>query len=1015
MKLKKVCLAVCLMMAVLCAAACTQAPAVTVTIGSASETLNVGQSITLTAEASDGGAVEWSSENEAVATVSETGTVTAVSAGTVKIIAERGEASAQCTVTVKDDVSFTVGEAQAALKVGQKLQIAAQLTVNGKEVTAELAYSSSDPSVASASEGIITALKAGSAEITVSCEYGGAPYSAKVSVTVENVVSVSLSQETAELFAYGDGSSLSLAATVTVNGATDEDAQIAWTSSAPDVVSVDGNGLLTGLSAGSAEISAVYTLDGKDYTGAAAVTVKRAAVRCDASYAFGIKAEDLVLKASDFTGTVEEIKNGDSALQFIVSENGENITLAKEQFAETGEITLNVTTNRTTTSVAVKAATFVIRSAADLDKMEEYGAPTTIWPEGTNNYQGYFLLGADIDYGGKVWQSALTNTNNRWNAITFDGQGHTISNIQFTTANYGLFGTILMNGSIVRNLALTGVTVGGANFIGALAQTNEGTVEDLFVSGSITSGEWNSLVTSYNRNSGTMKNVVVVCESFADNKTAALTMVEDDAKYADLVNCYTIGTVKSIMRKSGWTISQPDAGTYPGTVGYAAPDAFKTAVTDLSAFTASVWDCTSGIPLPAGGLDFAIVNTENTVAQNTTLALSATTKFVSWGIESTSPEGVSIDNGTVIVEGDVAAGTKFTVKATSLLDGQTDTMEITVIPITEEELAGEYYLETKADSTLDIGGTEGTVTSVLIDGESVAFEAEGSVLTIPAAAAADKTPGTAYTIMVYTDAGYRYTGQVLAVTKAIRTAADLDKMEEYGAPASIGTTNDYKGYFVLAADIDYSGKVWQSALVDTSNRWNTITFDGQGHTISNIQFTTTNYGLFGTILLPGCTVSDFALTGVTVGGANFIGAITLTNQGAIENVFVSGSITSGQFTTLSAVYNKGTMENVIVVCESFADNKTAALTMVEDLAKIADTVNCYTIGTVKSIMYKSGWNVSQPDAGTYPETVGYTTAEAFLADSEKIFAADKEEFNAVFTYDEAKSEVRFYGKPVITL
>ena len=79
-----------------------QASAVTVSISIASKTIAVDDEFTLMASASDGSAIAWKSLDSGVATVSNSGLVKGISAGTTDIVAYSGEASAKCRVTVND-------------------------------------------------------------------------------------------------------------------------------------------------------------------------------------------------------------------------------------------------------------------------------------------------------------------------------------------------------------------------------------------------------------------------------------------------------------------------------------------------------------------------------------------------------------------------------------------------------------------------------------------------------------------------------------------------------------------------------------------------------------------------------------------------------------------------------------------------------------------------------------------------------------------------------------------------
>lgn len=77
----------------------------TITISKTEATIDLGsadKTLTLTAEANDGGTVSWASSNPSVASVSS-GLVTALDVGETTITAQKGRAKATCVVTVTDD------------------------------------------------------------------------------------------------------------------------------------------------------------------------------------------------------------------------------------------------------------------------------------------------------------------------------------------------------------------------------------------------------------------------------------------------------------------------------------------------------------------------------------------------------------------------------------------------------------------------------------------------------------------------------------------------------------------------------------------------------------------------------------------------------------------------------------------------------------------------------------------------------------------------------------------------
>ena len=114
--------------------------------------------------------VTYTSSNEAVATVAEDGTVTAVADGEAEITATLGEYTASCKVTVTtapDGIKF--GKASGSLTVGGSTTL--KLYTTPSEAAApdmsQVTFTSSDEDVAAVDgEGKVTAQKAGKATIT---------------------------------------------------------------------------------------------------------------------------------------------------------------------------------------------------------------------------------------------------------------------------------------------------------------------------------------------------------------------------------------------------------------------------------------------------------------------------------------------------------------------------------------------------------------------------------------------------------------------------------------------------------------------------------------------------------------------------------------------------------------------------------------------------------------------------------------------------------------------------------
>ena len=101
--------------------------------------------------------VEFVSSDDAVATVDASGVVTGVKAGKATITAKAGELEAKLEVTVKDVPQITY-EGSLELEIGATLQLNYEL---------EGSWESSDEAVATVSNGLVAAVKAGEATITV--------------------------------------------------------------------------------------------------------------------------------------------------------------------------------------------------------------------------------------------------------------------------------------------------------------------------------------------------------------------------------------------------------------------------------------------------------------------------------------------------------------------------------------------------------------------------------------------------------------------------------------------------------------------------------------------------------------------------------------------------------------------------------------------------------------------------------------------------------------------------------
>ena len=204
-----------------------------------------------------GAVVTWQSSDEAVATVSTQGLVTAVNNGSVRITATSGSASAGIDVTVLQSAGSIVIEPEMAtlMSLGETVQLEATvLDGNGQLVSgAVVMWQSSDEAVATVSaEGLVTAVRNGTARITA--RSGSASQGIDVTV-IQSAGSIVIAPDEATLMSLG--ATVQLTATVLdQNGQSVEDAVVTWQSGDESVATVNAQGLVTAVGNGVARITA---------------------------------------------------------------------------------------------------------------------------------------------------------------------------------------------------------------------------------------------------------------------------------------------------------------------------------------------------------------------------------------------------------------------------------------------------------------------------------------------------------------------------------------------------------------------------------------------------------------------------------------------------------------------------------------------------------------------------------------------------------------------------------------
>ena len=232
-------------------------------------------SASVSPEAASDRAVAWSSSDRSVATVDKTGTVQGLKPGTATVTATAEGKSGTCAVTVKAKAvsvtEVTLDKTELTLTEGETETLTATVKPDNAD-NRKVTWSSDKTEIATVDgAGKVTAVKAGEAVITVATEDGGKTATCKVTVKAKAVpvTGVDVNPWVMTLSVRGTSK---LSYTIRPADATNQN--VKWESESPSVATVDSEGNVKGVAAGTAKIC-VTTEDGgfKSYC---TVTVKKA-------------------------------------------------------------------------------------------------------------------------------------------------------------------------------------------------------------------------------------------------------------------------------------------------------------------------------------------------------------------------------------------------------------------------------------------------------------------------------------------------------------------------------------------------------------------------------------------------------------------------------------------------------------------------------------------------------------------------------------------------------------------
>ncbi|PYO35189.1 MAG: hypothetical protein DMD74_08225 [Gemmatimonadetes bacterium] len=400
----------------------TSAAVASVTVSPVSASEQVGQTVALSATTKDaagnvlsGRTVTWASSNSAAATVSASGVVTGVAAGsaTITALSEGQSGTAGITVTQLPVASVTVTPATASVMVGQVAQFTAipkdanGFALAGRVVT----WSSNNTAVATVNaSGLATGVAVGSATITATSE--GKNGTAVLTVSNVPVASVTVAPASGSVPA---GQTLQFTATPKdASGTPLSGRVVTWMSSNASVATVNGSGLVYGVAAGSATITA--TSEGQSGTAAitvtpvpvASVTVAPASGSVPAGLTLQFTATPKDASGNPLSGRVVTWGSSNTAVATVngsglvmgVAAGSATITATSEGRSGTGAVTVTATatnpgtvSNLAVASVTDSSVTLSFTEVTDGTGLPasydiRWGAGTFSWPSATDVARG---------------------------------------------------------------------------------------------------------------------------------------------------------------------------------------------------------------------------------------------------------------------------------------------------------------------------------------------------------------------------------------------------------------------------------------------------------------------------------------------------------------------------------------------------------------------------------------------------------------------------------------------------
>lgn len=956
-----------------------------ITLSSSSITMDIFSEAKLRAFTDISGKVTWNSSAPEIAEVSDDGVVTSKGVtGTAKITALVGGKSAECTVTTQivgfPELKLTSNKAVLNSVFGdEKFEVGYTLTYNGTDVSADypvkwvLADDADDGVAAIATDergnAFFSPVENGFTEYVAYAEMDGKIAVDKIEITVieldytMNVSGVSPTEGgyRADLYTYGGVKEIELSVEK-YDIKTGAITPVAYTWTTVDkCVDIIG-GIISAANEGEAVV--VGKADGyEDIVIIVNVIKPKVSVEVEEEIVFEIRSgekQSLNVSEYDLVGNViNAYFDGQSVFSSYTRSTGEiklDFSSVTNAASKLGKTKLIIETDKISYTFPVTAYSLIV------DTKEELGSLRNIAKISNGVFDGYYILGADIDCAGL--KDILCDNNLAYaDGFTFgfrgvfDGRGHVLKSVEVLTASSdSFFGMTLAETGVIRNVVFTDIKLSGSSSV--ITTYCYGTLSNLYMKfayiaggavGGALCGNWAAAASPVNTN------IVVDYSGLVLNSPSYFPTTKNFTASTSVIYAIVSG---NYIRENASGGSVLNGNHYPS---YAELKQDKTAQAVFASWDNEFWDVSLGVPFPLALVDEikAKANEEivvegaekqgdyQVVKANSGESLEL--KFNAVGAVSVtlSPEaakaGIRLKGNTIIIPdvSDGSIGGTYVVTLASLFnssnvalcklvvneyayamynDGERVTIDLDV----GYDATGKATANAAATAEIALGSAYvGTLDEVKVDG--VSYGTDGFTLSSDGKLKINTAVfGTSFygekTLTAYIsgkNGGVAVKVNVLIISKAIDTVDELQNLAKYAYQGGFV----WDGYFLLGMDVDcekdlpsnFGGLFLPTTAMtdaqhrDGENNGFMGVFDGNGHVISNFVSKKATCGFFGYTLGISGVIKNVAFTNVNIAITNGPSVIAKIVFGTVQDVYIGVSHveTGANGAAIASVWQEG--------------------------------------------------------------------------------------------------------------